>query len=981
MGIPGFYGKFIAKQIRQAILKRKPELVSSVSFDLNGIFHAARAYVLGDGETDNPELARALANTDPLQIELEMQNAISSLILLVIQSLNPQDCIIFAVDGPAPLAKRVQQRQRREKASKARAPNEIFDSNAITPGTEFMIRLDNFMVRFISTYKKSFPAKIVYSSHLVPGEGEHKIMDYYRSDFMNRDTEGVHILYGLDADLIMLSLLSGLDGIYLSRENLNEFVSIDIIKEYFTSQSNKPSVIDDFVVMMYLVGNDFLPHNPALSDMEQTIPLLLDIYNKGDYVLTYIDNNNQHQINWDSFKLFMQDLAESESELLASISTQNYENPSPIFQTAIVKNQFYIDRFRSAWYRNALGPRGPTNFTESLIDILNIANNQTPFTIGAITTEGISKMCFDYMKVMAWTYLYYREGTKAVNQELAYEYYHSPLIVDLSAVMQSINATHFITGIEYNPDQIQFTALHQLVAVLPLKSRDLLPIELKPLFSYNSSLRDMFPDDFIVEMYGKTKAREGIAIIPFIDSQRVIDAVAQVQFSVERAKLWQPAKDWIPPRTEIERGFIQHTLLMTQRHQEFLNRKAEIDASRERHKETERRQYRGTTQSSRGGYQSSRGGYRSQEGGYQSSRGGYQSSRGGYRSQDGGYRSQEGGYQSSRGGYQSSRGGYRSQEGGFQSSRGGYQSSRGGSRSQEGGFQSSRGRFQSQGDRRPKFEQRETKDWSTTGSNQAQALDAGSQPFVPQGFYVPSTITQPIATTTSSQGVNTGLGPSLLPMGMSLQSGLIVGKKATVTPSSTSSPITPIDTLNLQTSLQPSVTSQNSQLPILPQPQITTQSQQPITNQSRQQSQQQYQQQSNTNQYQQQSQQQYQQQPNTNQYQQQPNTNQYQQQRNTNQYQQQRNISQSRQQSNTNQYQPNTNQYREEPNTSQSREQSQQPISTQTSRRQGEPIQRRPTAAIQPRTVSTQYQQSKQQGRQQGSQQPRSPSQQSQLLM
>lgn len=80
----------------------------------------------------------------------------------------------------APGAKMQQQRGRREKSALSASSNEIFDRNAITPGTKFMMELDNYIIRFISTNRDLLPKKVIYSGHLVPGEGEHKIIDYYR---------------------------------------------------------------------------------------------------------------------------------------------------------------------------------------------------------------------------------------------------------------------------------------------------------------------------------------------------------------------------------------------------------------------------------------------------------------------------------------------------------------------------------------------------------------------------------------------------------------------------------------------------------------------------------------------------------------------------------------------------------------------------------------------------------------------------------
>ena len=132
----------------------------------------------------------------------------------------------MAIDGVAPRAKLNQQRSRRFRSAKdmaeatkdmpkdASGSTGVFDSNCITPGTEFMAEVSETIKYFIRKKVKEDPLwrdlKIIFSGHELPGEGEHKIMEHIR---MMKNQPGYqpntrHCIYGQDADLIMLGLVT-----------------------------------------------------------------------------------------------------------------------------------------------------------------------------------------------------------------------------------------------------------------------------------------------------------------------------------------------------------------------------------------------------------------------------------------------------------------------------------------------------------------------------------------------------------------------------------------------------------------------------------------------------------------------------------------------------------------------------------------------------------------------------------------------------
>lgn len=549
MGIPFLYSWLKNKRYKGVLRRNVPNYVSSFSLDANGIIHAMAQLVYAYGEGKNPARAKIVAKSDPRSIEAEFHLAISTKFQEILAQVRPQEIFVIAVDGVAPQAKISQQRQRRFRSAMDRG-DIPFDSNAITPGTDFMIRLDNFIQRWIVTYQATLPPKVIYSSHMVPGEGEHKIFDMIRSGEISGN--GAHVLYGMDADLIMLSMIAPIDNITLMREDIKDIISIDSLKYTIQQELKLPTAINDFVVMLFTLGNDFLPHMPSLENMREGIKILTKVYLETGKSLT-----NDDGINWEGMKIFLTNLTKEESELLKTEASRDVKYPSRMLQVASKRTEklehgkvtfettFDFNVFRGAWYNNALVPKGNLSVFQKIMPGYNFG----------VTMNKVVDMANQYLTGMAWIYRYYTKGTVAINADYVYRHHHTPLLIDLSAVL---NQSKIIEGYEAHKDMIIMNPIHQLLSVLPLKSKNLLPKEVTNLMTKDSPIADMYPEKVMIERDGKNREWQGTVLIPFVDPKRVIQAVnATVMFTRERALLYSQGNNIVlkrdPELEEIEK--------------------------------------------------------------------------------------------------------------------------------------------------------------------------------------------------------------------------------------------------------------------------------------------------------------------------------------------------------------------------------------------------------------------------------------------
>ncbi|KAL0489425.1 5'-3' exoribonuclease [Acrasis kona] len=359
MGVPRFF-RWLVERYPSTIAPLTENSCPSIAtdnlyLDMNGIIHNCTADTNEDG---------VRMKLGPKEVVLRVFQYIDKLFDLA----RPRKHFFMAIDGVAPRAKMNQQRQRRfrsgidasqlredliKKGANVPDLEDCFDSNAITPGTEFMAELSRHLHYLI--HKKMQDdlrwqrCNVIFSGHSVPGEGEHKIMDFIRGrkaqpGYQPNET---HCLYGLDADLIMLGLAAHEPHFVLLRE--------DVFSQYkFTSKKSekreevKPlkekfhllhlcamreymelefkdlkvpfgfdleRIIDDYVFMCFFCGNDFIPHMPTLDIKEGAITTLFETYK---LILPTLPGylTSQGVIDWARVEVFVRKLGERENSIL-----------------------------------------------------------------------------------------------------------------------------------------------------------------------------------------------------------------------------------------------------------------------------------------------------------------------------------------------------------------------------------------------------------------------------------------------------------------------------------------------------------------------------------------------------------------------------------------------------------------------------------------------------------------------------------------
>ena len=490
MGVPSLF-TFIVKNYPTIVKKYVKDVlkVDNLYLDCNSIIYDAYNKMEIDKLTES--------------VAVSIIRRVISKIEEYISVIQPSKTLIIAFDGVAPVAKLEQQRSRRYKSWYQNEISRIifkketedpWNTTAITPGTKFMAELNDMVTKHFNkdVCNKFNLSEIVVSGSDKTGEGEHKLFSYIRENPQKHSDETT-VIYGLDADLIMLSInhLPVCPNIYLFRETPHFIQSIDSSLEpdsnYFldipefatsltkymnndkelTTQQQKNKVYD-YIFLCFFLGNDFLPHFPAVNIRTGGVDKMINAYKAtiGDSDVNLTDGKT---IYWGNVRKVVQQLANQEEEFI--IKEHRSRNNKERHRLPDTTPEEKFKNFESTplydremeHFINPVKPNWQSRYYRGLFGINSLSESKN--------SEQKRDIAINYLQGLEWTMKYYTTGCP--DWRWRYKYNYPPLLQDLIRHIPLYN-TEFVPICPENP----VSDMVQLCYVLPRTSLNLLPNKL-----------------------------------------------------------------------------------------------------------------------------------------------------------------------------------------------------------------------------------------------------------------------------------------------------------------------------------------------------------------------------------------------------------------------------------------------------------------------------------------------------------------------
>lgn len=512
MGIPSYFYK-ISNHYKHVITSNIPKC-DRVFLDFNGIIHTCCFKLRND-------VSLTLPTED---FENELIRRVIMYTKEIFEKTSPIKEAHICIDGVAPIPKIKQQRKRRYTSAyiKSVLHDNLYewDTNAISPGTKFMKKLgDTISKSFEAQYA---PYKIFVSGSDEKGEGEHKIFDIIQK---SQDVNNIDIIYGLDADLIMLSLICKKSSIHLLREPqhfnsklTNDFLVLNVnkLRQSILTYYQHKIQIESYVFLCFLLGNDFLPNLTYLTihnnGIEEITKAYISVHDEMQMNIIELNSDNRFQINIHMLSALIEVLASKESCEYQKCHQKYYSNRF-IYNTEKLKLENY-------------GVMNKSQHCEKMFSNTNWRMNYyiRLFGMGVYVDTLVSKVTNSYLNGLIWNTDYY--FNKMCKNNWYYPYDYSPTILDLSNKLMT-DSDFLNTWRKDTHTDIHITQEMQLLMIMPIQSKHLLSEKSQNIMT-NIETRYMFPSSFTFETYQKNKLHECHPKLPQLNIAALLKSSGEI---------------------------------------------------------------------------------------------------------------------------------------------------------------------------------------------------------------------------------------------------------------------------------------------------------------------------------------------------------------------------------------------------------------------------------------------------------------------
>jgi len=483
MGIPAYFS-FIVKKHSSIIKKvRKNTIqVNNLYLDCNSIIYDA-VHSIDFSKLDD---------TDVNTIIRDVIKKIDSYIELI----SPDTNVFIAFDGVAPVAKMEQQRQRRYKSLYqnqivksiyGNSKPDPWNTNCLTPGTVFMEHLNTQIKKYYNNPSKYNIKNIILSCSDRAGEGEHKIFKFIR-DQHEFHKDKTTVIYGLDADLIMLCInhLPVCPNIYLFRETphfikslqsdlepnetylldipqLAKTITLDMNNDNELTTQQHFNRIYDYILLCFFLGNDFMPHFPSVNIRTGGVDKMINAYK------ATIGNTNENltdgkKIYWKNIRKLVAFLAEHEEENLINEFKVRDKMEKRFYPVDTPDNKFKKFEAIPTYDRkveksiNPFKPYWRERYYKTLFNV-------------DIDEERLKQISLNFLEGLEWNMKYYTSGCP--DWRWHYKYSYPPLLSDLMHFIP-----YFDVELVENKPASPVSEMIQLCYVMPKENLHLLPNKL-----------------------------------------------------------------------------------------------------------------------------------------------------------------------------------------------------------------------------------------------------------------------------------------------------------------------------------------------------------------------------------------------------------------------------------------------------------------------------------------------------------------------